>query len=713
MTPNWKKLEDHVRGIASLKWNEECKQEHLNGVDFDGVVRVAEDEIVLIEITREHTLQKVRDDLNKIMPTKRHLSDQGYTCRGYIVLNDEPTVSMVEAGRSAHITVCSSTQFERTFFDFGAYSSLRSKLPFGSAVDSKTGENDPRAFIPVRYIADGGDASLTISDLSTRLLRGEKIALTGDFGSGKSRCVREIFDVLSQKTREAGAFPVAINLRDHWSSSNALEVLAGHLGNVGLASSVDNFVRLLNCGGLILLLDGFDEIGAQTHDVRADDRIALRRHAVRGVRDLVAKSKAGVLVTGRSHFFDSDEEMLQSLGMNSSRAEPLTLTVPDAFTQAEGEAYLRSLGVNAPLPGWLPRKPLVFQVLVELNSDDVTRILQKEHGRFEFWGAFFSAICARESRGVAGSISPERIRHILFELASKTRYSETFLGRLSPKDIDESYERAVGSAPDQTGRQLLSRMCTLGRIEPESPDRQFVDHNVIDVLRAEQLVSEVVGMRGDQDQRQWKQSLRTLGIIHAAALVRTYDLENLCFSYLKKFGASHNTKRLGEVVSLLSLFGDEPLNFQSLQLVHSELPILNLSRRRITNLGIKKSIVNLLVLQNTPIREKDGVVIEDCYFLVVTGISSHEGMPLWIKSSEVVEFEALSNSNLIKESSLSAPQKLFVAIIHKIFFQPGAGREEAALLKGGYGQKYDSKLVDSILKILMNRPGLSRRSSAG
>jgi predicted NACHT family NTPase len=207
---------------------------------------------------------------------------------------------MIEAGRSSHVTICSSDEFERAFFDFPAYNVLRAKLAFGSAVDSKTGENDARKFIPVRYLEADSSASLGISDLVSRLLRGGRVALTGDFGSGKSRCVREVYESLTGKIREAGAFPVAINLRDHWSSSNALEILAGHLGNVGLASSVDNFVRLLNSGALILLLDGFDEIGTQSYDMRVDDRIALRRHAVRGVRDLVQRSKSSA---GRVRIF--------------------------------------------------------------------------------------------------------------------------------------------------------------------------------------------------------------------------------------------------------------------------------------------------------------------------------------------------------------------------------------------------------------------------
>ena len=117
MATNWKSLESHVRGIATLRWNAPCRAEHIDGVDFDGVVRVSADEIIIIEITKERTLQKVRDDLNKIMPTKVRLATQGIICRAYVVLEEEPTLSMTEAGKAAHITVCSSEDFERSFFE--------------------------------------------------------------------------------------------------------------------------------------------------------------------------------------------------------------------------------------------------------------------------------------------------------------------------------------------------------------------------------------------------------------------------------------------------------------------------------------------------------------------------------------------------------------------------------------------------------------------
>jgi hypothetical protein len=700
MTVSWKSLEDHVRGIASLRWTGVCRPEHIDGVDFDGVCRVSADEIVIIEITKERNLQKVRDDLNKIIPTKIRLATEGYICRGFVVLESEPTDSMVEAGKKSHITVCSTESFERAFFDFKNYDALRSTLPFGSAVDSKTGVNDTRAFIPVKYVDKDKDKSFNINGIATLLKRGAHVILTGDYGTGKSRCVREIYNELRSDIRGSSAFPLAINLRDHWSGSSALEIIAGHLGNVGLANSVDNVMRLLNSGHLILLLDGLDEIGTQIHDTRIEDRRALRKRAVQGVRDLINKSKAGVLITGRSHFFDGNVEMIESLGLTQSR-DLSCIEAPETFSVSEGTQYLAVLGINSSLPEWLPRRPLVFQMLVELDKEDIEDLLKKEYGQFEFWSAFIYAVCRRESKGVADSIAPQTIQLILQYLAAKTRYSSTFTGRLTPSDIDSAYQLVVGSVPDQSGRQLLSRMCTLGRIEPESPDRQFIDPNVLDVLRADALLSDIVSMSESSGPIQWNQSLGLLGTVHAAQMIRTYDLDQHSFSYLKKFGISRNMKRLGEIVSALAFYGDEPLDFRSLTLVGSKLPILNLTNRVIKNLIIKESEIDVLILDSTPVNDTHDFMIEDCIINLVAGVSAQNGLPSWIKNAEVLDFERLSNASRIKESPLTASQKLFLAMVHKIYFQSGNGREEAALLKGGYGQKYSPKLAEAVLRILM------------
>jgi phosphoglucomutase len=92
----------------------------------------------------------------------------------------------------------------------------------------------------------------------------------------------------------------------------------------------------------------------------------------------------------------------------------------------------------------------------------------------------------------------------------------------------------------------------------------------------------------------------------------------------------------------------------------------------------------------------------------VNGVSGPAGMPSWVADTDIIYFDQLSNASAIKQSDISRQNKLLLAIIHKIFFQRGAGREEAALRKGGYGQEYSAKVVGKILTLLMREGVVDR-----
>lgn len=697
MSRSWKDVEDFVRSVASLRFGKTCKAEHVFGVDVDGVVHISEDEKIVIEITKNNTLQKVREDIVKIGVVRSGYLNQGISCKAYVVVDETPTNGMIESGAGSRVSVLSTSQFESEFFNYASYVHLRSTLPFGSAVDSETGENDRRRYIEVQLEEKERHRKVTVSEICAALKRGEQIVAIGDYGTGKSRLVREVFKSLSSNPRETEAYTIAINLRDHWGSGNILEILGGHLERVGVSTSTDNAMRLLASKGLILLLDGFDEIGAQSHDTQLVERATLRKNALRGVRDLIIQSKAGVMITGRSHYFDDDEEILAALGLENSR-KVRVLEVPPHFTDAQARAYLADLGLDITPPQWLPKKPLVFQIAAELDRSELENVLNKSAGTFEFWGIFLGAVTRRESRGVQNTISPYTILRILTELGGISRHHKQYLGRFRPSDINEAYRAATGDLPDAVGQQLLARMCTLGRIEPQSPDRQFVDGNIAEVIRAEHLVSCIASVSEDVTKANWTQSLETTGIVHAGNAVERYDMTQLCHAVLSKSATCANTTLLGEIVSLLTLL-ENSIDFKSLTLRRGSIPILFLRSSRIENLTLSQCSIGILALDLTTVAGSKNVTIDNSIVMIVSGVSSATSLPSWIRTTDVNMYDnSVETSTGIKNSEIPPAQKLLLSIIHKIFFQPGGGREEGALLKGGFGKRYDRKWVEAILR---------------
>ena len=191
--PKWKTLEDQVRGIAALIFGQSCKPGRIAGVNFDGVIERGELETVAIEISQQNTLDKVRQGIGRILLARQTLVPDGVLLRGYIILTREPTNAMLDAAAAAKIVVASVSQFAALFFEFPRYNQTRSNSSFGSSIDPLTGDIDTIDYVPVEYerLEDGRETG--IEEVGELLLGGKKVVLLGEYGSGKSRCIRQIY----------------------------------------------------------------------------------------------------------------------------------------------------------------------------------------------------------------------------------------------------------------------------------------------------------------------------------------------------------------------------------------------------------------------------------------------------------------------------------------------------------------------------------------
>ncbi|MBB4515856.1 NACHT domain-containing protein [Paraburkholderia fungorum] len=702
MDKSWRSLEHYVRSLGQILWQRPVNPDRIDGVNFDGVARIGDDEIVLLEITEEHSLDKIRTDVAKIAPVKLRLAAQSIVARAYIVLSSEPTQGMVDVGKEHKIHVMSARTFAQQAFDFPAYESSRVDSAFGSAIDPITGQPDSNEYIPVTYSLAGESKPLSVQDICEKLSKKNRLVLLGEYGTGKSRCVRESFRILAKNYRNASAYPLAINLREHWGALSGVEIIAGHFQRLGLSGSVDRVMQLLRAGGILLLLDGFDEVGTQTFGNSEDRRASIRKHALSGVRDLLSISTGGALITGRPHYFNDDAELLDALGLTLRNNSHSIVRCPEEFGNAEADAYLAALGLNAQTPKWLPKKPLMFQILATVDRGDAEEILKSESGEIGFWGQFIDTVCVREAR-MHTSIEASTVRTVLSNLARLTRKSNRNLGRLTPKDVDHAYEQATGYAPDESGQLMLSRLCTLGRIEPESPDRQFVDPYIVQLLFAECIVEDVLNKSHEVLDETYIQVLEPLGLYFLAQWIETYDFESEVLAFVHRQGNAKNSQLIGELVAALLLMGGAPLDFSGTQIVGAEICLLALGFREFSNIAFSDCIIGLAAFDNCLVAPSSSVSITKTEIVRATGLSSASALPTWVRDCKLHNADNISNASRIKASRLPAAQKLFLAIIHKIFFQRGGGRKENSLYKGGFGQNFDKKLIDKILSILVSR----------
>lgn len=466
---NWQDFEDKVRRIAASKWNAPAKAEEIAGVRCDAVLRLSSDEIIVIEITQEKSLSKLRIDLAKLASIRTSLIPDGVVVRSFFISAHEVS-SLRTTGKAQKVEVLSVKDFREKFVGKESYEHERTGVEFGSALDPDTNQSDASQFVETGYIEKTSGNVYSVNDIASFLSKGQKIILLGEFGTGKSRCAKEVFNIVS---KDDLLFPtLAINLREHWGHQSFDLIIRSHLSSLGLSRLEDTAVRHARSGLLSFILDGIDEIGSQSWSGEPERLREIRRRSLQGVRDIISKLDGkGVLLCGRDHFFSNDEEMFTCLGLDQSA---IVLHCPDEFSDAQAVEYLRRNTGLTEFPEWSPKKPLICQLFSKLEPTTMKNLIANSKGEIDFFEETFKAICKRETR-IHPSIDAEILRKVLLGIAKSSRRRNEVNEEISPIEINEAFHQASGLTPLDEASSILQRLPYLGRVSSGSGNRRFVD----------------------------------------------------------------------------------------------------------------------------------------------------------------------------------------------------------------------------------------------
>lgn len=684
----WQGLERDVVELAEVIWSSPAAPETVNGVKCDCVVKVRQDYWALVEVSKSDTLEKLRTDLAKFATIKPYLMSQGIYAECHFVHGGSHQ-SLDQSARGQNVNVHSPEQFFSKYLGSIQYLHERKRRAFGSAVDPDSGDNDTSGYVPIAYVANDG-SKLTADEIAVGLKSGKKYILLGEFGSGKSRCLMEVFNFLSKS--ESRTPPLAINLRDNWGYKKFSHILQNHLDGLGLGNFTDAMVRSATRGMHPILLDGFDELGSQSWSGDVFRLSEIRKGSMQGVRDLVQECKnSGILITGREHYFNSESEMMECLGLN--RVGTTIIYCPNEFTEDELRTYISERTNLSEYPSWLPKKPLLCQLLTRIDQDSLESLVTNRLGEITFFESVLDAICVREAK-IHPTIFKDALKNILLELATLARTKNSSLGPIGTAEISTVFEKVTGSAPIDESAIVLQRLPYLGRTGSGSADRLFIDDYAIDGLQAIALV----GYFFDKDEsikyQSWRHPLGSFGYRVVGSKIKLND-ESI--KYFKNIEAHGNAVACADFVASVLLEGEE-IDFRGINVLKGAFSSLDLSGKSISNLSIAHSEAKELILDNY---QTHNVSLESCIFEKVIGISSKDGFPRFISNCEAGEFEDVLTVARISDLNISDAHKTLLSIIKKLFFQPGKGRKEEALLRGT--EKYwDEKIARKLLKLMMS-----------
>lgn len=153
----WQELEKIVRAIAEGKFGATARAEDIGGVKCDCVIHLGDGSVVIIEISREYALDKLRTDIAKFNVIRPYFFQKNMFPKCYFITSRDPTPALIESGRVNFVNVYSVSQFLNAMLGVHDYIHLRNQKPFGSAVDLYSGKPDHNKYVRVDYFADNGE----------------------------------------------------------------------------------------------------------------------------------------------------------------------------------------------------------------------------------------------------------------------------------------------------------------------------------------------------------------------------------------------------------------------------------------------------------------------------------------------------------------------------------------------------------------------------
>lgn len=697
----YRKLEEMVHAIAYSIWGIKTEKVQENGINHDCVIKLQPDYWIIIETSVRNDLDKIREDINRLLLSRSILMPKGIYTKCFFVSEKEIPPNVKNTGKEANVDILSMHEFQNLFFNYSNYATTRLRYPFGSAVDPHTGAQDSNKYITVKYQNSDSGAELSFEEIADLLLKGSRIILTGDYGSGKSRCLKELFSYMSNRAQEEFRYAIAINLKENWGLKRGEEIIRRHFHDIGMSESAETVLRNYRDNRFCMLLDGFDEIGSQSWSNDPKKIVEIRKESLIGVKDLITECGGGLIIAGRDYYFNSTSEMLDCLGLNPQNTT--AIIVREEFTEKQVNEYFSfNLHNTFEIPEWMPKKPLVFQMLSKLDNEILGKIAEKGLEFREFWGLFIDTVCEREAK-INIRLDAEKIKQTLIRLARITRNIPES-STLSLSMIEKAFEEVTDKAPVEESSIMLQRLPFLRRAGIENQDRQFYDNSIANILRAMDVISIVRERDSLTIEEIWSLPMEEVGIAYLASEIAQGDEYEEYYAFLITNATKKNKILFGEIITAMLEIGIEKYDFKGLVLNDTHIKNLDLSGVDIARLSVTNSIINSLNISGIC---AESLEINECLISKITGIASESGLPDFIKNCMIENYEVLNTLSRIKKSDASVSQVIFLSIVKKTFFQPGSGRKEEALYRG-FGDKENRRLFDKIINKLVYEDVLSK-----
>jgi hypothetical protein len=711
-----KEFEEEVRTVARALWPSARSGgvENLDGVEHDGMFP-AFDTIHFIEVTVSHRQDKAEWDGKKLKKAIDSWTGRDERlAKGWFITKDEPTTEQTKMIQKIdrRITAISFRRFKARLVDVYKYSLLRENMQFGSAQNPDSLDDLPEPYVQVGFNcidAHGKSEEVSFEKSLECVREGQRLALIGDYGIGKSMNLREMYLRLTAAAKADRALnvPIHINLRNHWGQKSPSAAIIQHAEEIGYGNP-EQLIAAWRAGFVHVLLDGFDEVAAPGWSGDLASLRSSRRRAVELVRRFVNETpkKAAVVVAGRRSYFDSLSELQDAVFSYNSH---LLLELTE-FNSKQINEYLRNKNANG-IPDWLPARPLLLGHLAARNilQGDIkseTALMSQA----ESWDWLLDVVCNREAGIVEAGLNGATVREIIEILASQARRTGSGIGPLTQREITDAFLKLRGQEPSDSEQAILQRLPGLAR-DPnfEEGTRSFIDVDFASVAQARDVSNFAINPFSGLDERisNWSSSLSMLGIevaSHQYSATST-GIDKLSSS-LKYATRKDLYVALADLVRISLTIGSS-VN-ESILIDNTHIPSLTFFEGMpdISAVTFSRCLFDEVDFSDL-IDETRLPSLQACSIESLLGRFGVSDLPMRVISEDCT-FERFPDSPdrnaAVMSSSLPVGVRVIITILRKLYMQPGRGRLESALHRGMLTEEHGR--VSTAL-VLLQREGMA------
>lgn len=620
---------------------------------------------------------------------------------------DEPTADQNEVVRT-YKTNCPkeiisfSTLFSR-LFDGRHYIRLRGDHFFGS-IRNPADDNDynvpPSSYIQTALNNVLTGENKTAINLSEQTVRGQRFIIYGDYGSGKSMTLRDIYYRCRDRFSENKTIqcPIYLNLREHIAQLNPDEALFRHAQLIGFENP-NRLISAWRAGFVTLFLDGFDELTPPQFGVSISNLKHARRLAVELVKKFFEQTpkNASIFLAGRENYFDSRDESRQAIGYNT---KDVVLELA-GFNDEQIAKYLK-LKSNM-LPNWLPTRPLLLGYLANsglLKDSADLAALNPTSG----WDHLLNSICEREVKQIWGAGAEAlQLRLFIEGLATRARQSAEASKGLQESDIRAVFQAVFGRDADEPANLLAGRLPGLGAVPGRVGAREFIDIDFADAAGSGDLKRFIeYPFEKHAGLEDVKRSLQPLGLSLTSEKIA--DAEKKLSIALSQ--ASKNPKFSITASDIIVIITEKGSAYKGESITISDANFDSITIDAAINfssLTFKSCVFSRVEMgrDNSKAEEENYPKFLDCVIDTIEGVVSGQDLPgdVLCGDTTVEKYAAFAGTNnAILESTLPPSVKVLLTVLRKLFLQRGSGRQYSALNRGlpASAAKYVEEIVSLI-----------------